>query len=535
MFYNKEDIMKFKRIVSILLMAISIISFTACDSKSPKNDEGQIATTAGGNIVVPITKEPDIINPAFTNIGEIQMVSNIIYSPIFSYGDGEIRTYLAESVDFKDNKEITIKLKDKLKWHDGEPITADDLEYTINLILDEKQESPLREFLMINEKPIKVEKVDELTIKVTLPVENVVFLYNLSKVVPIPKHVYEGEEIVVKSEKNKSPIGSGPFKFKEWIKGETIVLEKYNDYYSGMPKADMITIKVFPSEEMAEKAFNKGELTLVKASPELYDKAYKGEELQSYTFSEGKVNYIVFNQNVSYMQNMVFRRGLSYALDRKEMIGAAYGESGAEKVEEANSILIKEAEQYTEENVETYEHDIEKAKALIKESGVANVNKLKVGYNMDTSGHRDYAEAVKKQLKEIGIEVEIVPYENVEFYNKVFSKGTECDLYINDYALGLNPADYRKMFETGSYYNQTGYTNFKVDNLWKVGEKELDADKRKAIYRDIQLQIASDAPIYVIDYEQNLMVAQKNLDGVPEAKPKANILFEDWSKLHLNK
>ncbi|WP_346890484.1 ABC transporter substrate-binding protein [Clostridium sp. UBA1056] len=526
--------MKFKRIVSILLIAISVISFTACNSKSPKNDEGQISTTVGGNIVVPITKEPEIINPAFTNIGEVQLVSNIIYSPLFSYGGGDVKTYLAESVDFKDNKEITIKLKDNLKWHDGKSVTADDLEYTINLILDEKQESPLREFLMVNEKPINVEKVDELTIKVTLPAERRVFLYNFSKIIPIPKHIYEGEDIVAKSEKNKAPIGSGPFKFKEWTKGDSIVLEKYNDYYSGTPKADMITIKVFPSEEAAEEAFNKGELTLVKASPELYDKAYKGEELQSYTFSEGRVNYIVFNQSVNYMQNTVFRKALSYALDRKEMIVAAYGESGAKKVEEANSILIKEAEQYIEENVEVYEHDIEKAKALIKESGVTDVSKLKLGYNMEAFEHKYYAEVAQKQLKDIGIEVEIIPYENKEFFNKVFSKGKECDLYINGYSLGLNPEEYRKMFETGSYYNQTGYTNFRVDDLWKLGEEELDADKRKAIYRDIQLQVASDAPIYVIDYQQNLMVAKKSLDGVPEARPIANILFEDWSKLHLN-
>lgn len=526
--------MKLKRMISMLLIIISIMNFTGCGNlKGPKNDEGQISTTAGGNIIVPVTEKPEIVNPAFTNIGEVQLVSNIIYSPLFSYGEGDVRTYLAESVDVKDNKEITVKLKENLKWHDGKPINADDLEYTINLILDENQDSPLREYLIIDEKPIKAEKLDELTIKITLPVENSMFLYNLSKVVPIPKHIYENEGIVATSEENKTPIGSGPFKFKEWTKEDSMVLEKYDDYYSGSPKADFITIKVFSSEEAAEEAFNKGELTLVKASPELYDKAYKGEELQSYTFSQGRLNYIVFNQNVSSMQNIVFRKALSYALDRKEMIVAAYGESGAEKVEEGNSILIKEAELYIEDEVEVYNHDIEKSKALIEESGVA-INNLKLAYNTEAFAHKEYAEIVQKQLKDIDIEVDIVPYENVDFYNKLYSKDDECALYISGYSLGLAPEDYRKMFETGSYYNQTGYTNFKVDNLWKVGAEEVDADRRKAIYRDIQRQIASDAAIYAIDYEQNLMVAQKNLDGVPEAKPTANILFEDWSKLHLN-
>lgn len=89
------------------------------------------------------------------------------------------------------------------------------------------------------------------------------------------------------------------------------------------------------------------------------------------------------------------------------------------------------------------------------------------------------------------------------------------------------------MFETGQYCNQTKYSNAEIDALWEKGFTELNKEKREEIYKQIQQDISKDAPIYTIDYEQNLMAAQKNLKGIKDAKPSPAILFEDWSKLYV--
>ncbi|MEG1256195.1 ABC transporter substrate-binding protein [Clostridium sp.] len=522
--------MKFKKLISILLVAITMISFTACGNLNSSSSDVKEATgETGGNIIVPLDNEPSIINPAFITTDEEMLVSNIVYSPLYVCSGGKIITYLAYSVDFKEDKELTIELRKDLKWHDGIQITSDDVVYTLNLILDEKQNSLLRESLLINGEPIKVEKVDKLTVKITLPTKNAGFVNNLCGISPVPKHIYEGEELVMVSEKNNTPIGSGPFKFKEWKKGESIIFERFDEYYSGNPNADMITMKIMPNKTEQEKAFKNGEIALMRGSSEFYNKSKDDENLQTYTHSGGRLNYIVFNQNTEAMKDLNFRKSIAYALDRNAMIKSAYGD---ESFVGAISILIPQADYYTDTKVEGYAQDLEKSKTLLKESEVS-VDKIKIGYDKEAFGHKDYALVVQQQLKEIGIDTEIVNYESEVFSKILYGGGTECDLYINGYNLGLDVNAYRRMFETGSFYNKTGYSNPEVDKLWNKGFNESDGEKRKEIYRDIQLKIAEDAVIYPIDYEEILMIAQKNLKGIDKAIPKGMIMFEDWSKLYI--
>ena len=520
--------MKFKKVASMVLVGITMLAFTGC-SNGGENKQASDKST-GGTIVLPLASDPDVLNTAFANVKEASLAAHLLYSPLYTYEKGDLTYYLADKVDFKDSKELNITLKKDLKWHDGKPITADDIVFTINTVLDEKQNSPARQYLLIEEEPVVAEKVDDLTVKIKLPTASEAFLYNMSRVSPIPKHVFEGEADIAKSEKNNTPVGSGAFKFKEWNKGESLIFEKNEDYFGGEPKADTVALKIVPNEASQEAAMNNGELTLMKANPETFKKAKDNDKLQTYTHSENRLNYIVFNQNIDSMKNKKVRQSISYAFDRNEMIDSAYGE---EKSKPAKSILVPEADFYTEKDVEGYDHDLEKAKNLLSESGVT-VDKVKIGYNNARFGHKNYALVAQQQLKELGIEAEIVPYESKAFFDVLFSDSKECDMYVNGYAWGLEPNPYRGMFETGTYHNQTNYSNPEVDKLWNEGAKELNKEKRQEIYEKIQSLVSQDAPVYTIDYEQNLMVAQKGLKGMKEAKPKSVLMFEDWSKVYVD-
>lgn len=519
--------MNVKKILSIVMVFTTVISFGGCNNKNKEKSSNK----EGGTVVFSIPSDPDTINPAFATVREAHTVSNIVFSPLYIYKDGKFTYYLAENVtQSEDYKTLTIKLKENLKWHDGEKITSEDIVYTVNTILDKNQNSSMREELMIEGKEVKAKKVDDLTVEFTLPEGSSIFVSNLSKLVPIPKHVYDGETNVAKSDKNNSPIGSGPFKFKEWKKGDKIIFERFNDYFDGKPKADSIAVKISPDQGAQEAALNNGEITLMKSSVESFEKAKKDDKFQTYTYSEARLNYVVFNENKEYMKNEKFRKSLSYAMNRKDMIKSNYGEVGSK---EAKSLLVPEADFYTE-NVEGYDFNLDKAKNLINESN-AKVDKLKLIYNTGRYEHKNYALVTQQQLKELGIAVEIVPLESKAFFKTLFSKSNDFDFAINGYSWGFEPNPYRGMFETGTYYNQTGYSNKKVDELWNKGVKEIDREKRRAIYEEIQKLVAEDSPIYTIDYEQNLIVAQKGLKGIEEAKPTNVILFEDWSKLYISK
>lgn len=519
--------MSFRKIIGIVLVFIIMTLVTSCGEKI-SIEEKKTSEIFEKTIVVPIEKEPNIINMAFAAGKEDILVSNIVYSPLYIYEKGKTRNYLAQKIEFKDCEILTIQLKKNLKWHDGKSITSEDLIFTINSVVDEKQGSPLRKYLLIEGKAIKVEKIDDLSVKITLPTPNAEFLYGMSKIYPIPKHIFEIEGLIVESEKNNFPIGSGPFKFKECKIGESILLERYDEYFGGKPKALGVEIKIIPSEASQEVILNNGELTLMRSKVEFFENAKKNAKLQTYTYSEGKLNYIVFNQNKAYMKNEKFRKALSKAFNRKKMIKDVYGREGAV---EASSIFVPEADFYIND-VERYDYNLDEAKELFRESGVS-LAKLRIGYNTLKINHEIYATFAAKQLNDLGIQGEIVPYEDKNFFYILFSSSPACDMYVNSYSLGLGPNAYRDMFKTGEYGNQTNYSNIEVDKLWDMGIAEIDLEKRRLIYEEIQRLIAEDAPIYTIEYEENFMVAQVDLRGIEEAKPKEGILFEDWSKLYL--
>lgn len=539
--------MKLKRMISMILIILTLGGALAgCSDNSGDNGEGSFSddakfgnnvggTSNGGDIVVPVEREVGSLNPVFTDLSKANLVTNILYSPLYLYEGMNITYCLANSVEFKDNKEITIKMKEGLTWHDGKPITAEDVIYTFQLILDESQGSMLRPYLMVNEVPITLMKEDEFTIKIDLPFEKAGFLHNLSRICPIPKHVYEGEKIVATSEKNKYPIGSGPFKYKESKEGEYITLVRFDEYFGGKPKANSITVKVIPKEKQQE-AFEKEEICLMEATNELYEKSQeKGSEVQSYSHEAGKVNFLAFNENTKIMKNVNIRKAISFALNRKGIISPAYG--GDEKgAKEAKTILLPSTDFYYDgESIEGYEQDAEKAKEFLKKSSI-DIGKLTLGYCTEEDGHKEYAQEIKRQLKEVEIEVEVRAYDKKAFQEVLVNKKEECNLYITGYELGGNPETYRDYFESDAFLNQWGYSNEEIDVLWEKADGEQDNEKRKKIYTDIQLKLAEDAAVYPINYERKVMVALNKVRGIDSADPRGGgLLFRDWSKLYLSK
>lgn len=512
--------MKHKKFFLAIIAVIMIISMGGCGGSNDSKEKV---------ITMPFTKEASVVNPVLNQVEKMSIIGNLLYDPLFVYS-GEIQNYLANSVENKDNKEFIIELRKGLKWHDGVDITAEDVEFTLKLILDKLQGSPLRQYLLIDKEPVAFEIIDPLKIKITLPKEKADFIHNLSRIAPIPKHIYEGEPNIAASKKNELPVGSGPFKFVELQERESLTLEKFDYYYGGKPKIDKIIIKSFEGEKEKEEALIEGTLTLMKVAPEMAQKYKNDKRFDIYPYNTGRVNYILFNQNSEKMKALNIRKAIAHSLNRKELMAEVYGEDN--QVSGANSIFTPGADFYSDESVEGYDYNVEEAKNLINKSQI-ELKKIVIGYNIEEPIHKKYAKKAKEQLEALGIEVELKEYDGLTFLQTLFSESNICDLYINGYTLGINPNNYRAFFETNSYYNKTGYSNLKVDELWKKGFEETDNEKRKNIYRDIQAMIMEDYPLYLIDYEAGFLITQNSLKGVDNARPAPIILFEDWSRLSI--
>nr|WP_278002112.1 ABC transporter substrate-binding protein [Clostridium botulinum] len=192
--------MKMKKLLAMVLVASTTLVAAACgNSNTTKETSTKENIKDGGNLVFSIRGEPEILNPIYAYDRDTMTMDNALFAPLFYMNGDKIDYTLAEEVKHSDDfLTYTVKLKKDLKWHDGKPLTAEDLIFTMKQIMDEKQDSPFRSAFVINDKPVEIKKVDNLTVEFKLPTVQMPFMNSLAQVSPIPKHVFEGEKDIKK-------------------------------------------------------------------------------------------------------------------------------------------------------------------------------------------------------------------------------------------------------------------------------------------------------------------------------------------------
>lgn len=531
-----------KKLIATLLSVSLALSFAACGNKAAddkKKDNGkaqeQKADTAkkkdGGTVILSASTDPTSLNPFFRYNRITYTVSNALFDPLFREHNGKKEYCLAKDLKIsEDMLTYTLTLKDGLKWHDGEKITADDIVYTVNALLDKNQNIEARGSFVINDKDVKVEKKDDLTVEFKLPQVYIPFESALGDFRPIPKHIFEKEKSMEKAEASTAkPVGSGPFKFKEWKKGEMLTLERFNDYHNGKPSVEKFVFRISSDSNATSAAFQNGEITATYLSDEKYLKYSKDENFKTYTFDEGMVNYIVFNTKNPILQKKEVRQAISYALNKEEILKSDAGTT--ELTKKAYSVMPPSAKFYTED-IEKYEHNMDKAKELMKKAGVSK-GKLKFMYKGEDETEKKMVLVVQQQLKEIGIDVEAVSIDTQTFFAKLMGeKERDYDLIINGYVMGDEPSAYGEVYSTKASFNASQHSNKELDKLFDDAKVEKDEAKRKEMYEKVQKIIAEEAPVYTLDYSISKVGATKKLAGVEDAKLVPIYMFEDLSKLY---
>lgn len=535
-----------KRILVLIMVFVMLIS-AACGSKTVDNQEAadtsenvgnesneaskELTKVDGGIFIFGIASDPKVMNPLYAGDRVTMTINNAIFAPLFVIDTGETRYYLAESVTPSDDYlTYTLKLKEGLKWHDGEPLTADDIVFTVNSILDENQNSHLRSKFLVNGQAVEVKKVDDLTVEFILPEVSVPFLANIASIRPIPEHVFAGEADLAQSSKNLEPIGSGPFKFKEFKSGEKVELERFDDYFDGKPNLEGIVFRVIADSNSANTALLNGELSARYITTDDIGKFSGNEGFNIEVFDEGMLNNMVFRLTNEALQNEDVRKAIAYAINKDEIVTGVY--QSEEYAEKAYSVFVPNTLYYTTD-VEKYEYNVEKAKELMKNAGYENLS-LRLAYTSSSKEQEVYGLIMQQQLKEIGIELELMPLERGAFLEKfIDASNTDFDLAFNGYVMGLEPSGYSPLFVAGNPNNFMGYVNEELDPMWDKGIVETDEAKRAEIYETIQREIIDDMVVYPIVYPKSIVAINSKFGGVEEAKLVPVTMFEDLSKLYL--
>ncbi|WCT57480.1 ABC transporter substrate-binding protein [Paenibacillus kyungheensis] len=525
-------------LLMVVVTACSSGSSTATNTTAPASTDATASTDSGqpkdgGSLIIAVAADPQVLNPNYAGDRVSLTIDQALYAPLFQVNKGKKTFYLADSLDLsKDNLTYTLTLKKGLTWHDGEKLTADDVVFTINKILDESQHSFLRSSFVIGGKPVQVTKINDTTIQFKLAQVSPAFEAALVQVSPIPKHIFENETDIEKSTKNNNPIGSGPFKFKEYKTGEYITLERFDNYFGGKPHLDSVTYRIAKDTNAANLALQNGEINVKYLDPQDVSTIQATGNFDIQAYSEGRLAYLMFNENsdTGVLNKKEVRQAISYALSRDEIIQVAY--TSTDYAEPARSPFTPDA-LYFDNDVTTYDNNIEKAKQLLQQAGVSN---LKLRFIVSSGNKSQEAQSlyIQQKLKEIGIDVELQNMDSSAWSNKfVDPNAKDYELAISGYIMGYDPDAYRILYTSNESSNYTHYNNKKVDQLFVEGSAEADTTKRAAIYKELQEIIAADAPIYPMAYTKTIVAIDKKYGGLDKAILKPVVIFEDLSKIYL--
>jgi peptide/nickel transport system substrate-binding protein len=524
--------MKFKKIATLLgCIMILTTGLVGCGSTSESTTETQTKTP--DSLIYGIDGDPgNSVNVITTGDRYGLMEIKLLYSPLYMYNADKIVYFLAESMTpSEDNLTYTAKLKENVKWSDGEPFTADDVVFTYNEMLKEANAGWAYSQLIFEGKAVKVEKVDDYTVKFILPTVGASAIELLGNIFIMPKHIYEGETNIENSAKNATPVGTGPYKLQEYKAGQYVKFVSNEDYFLGVPKIKNIAFRQVQDANTALLALQNGEINALAVDPKDIAKLGDKSKINAVPYDEGRVGYMAFNMSSKTVENKDVRKSILYALSRNEMITASY--LSDEFAKPVYSFLPNES-QYSSKDLEKYDTDASKSKELLSKAGVSDL-KLKLAYISNNVPQQKQAIIIQENLKKVGVTVELLGMDSTALYASLKKHDSNFDMYLGGYIMGIDPDTFNSLFITGSSSNYMGYSNPEIDKLFIQGRVETDIAKRKEIYNSIQKLLQDDAVFYPIVENKRILAIDANVNGIEEAGLVPVYTFEDMSKLYYEK
>lgn len=516
-----------------ILTAILLCMFLAlagCSSQSTNSTSSSQGSNKPDTFVYGIDGDPgNAVNVITTGDRYGLMEIKALYSPLYMYnGKNDVKYFLATSMTpSADFLTYTAKLRQGVKWSDGQPFTADDVVFTYQQMLKESNGGWARSQLIFNNQPVKVEKVDDYTVKFTLPQVSMGAMEALGNIFIMPKHIYQNETNIANSPKNATPVGTGPYKFKEYKAGESVTFEANKDYFLGAPKISKVVFRIITDPNTAILTLQKGEINALAIQPSDASKFKGNTNITLKPYDEGRIGYLAFNLSSKAVQSKEVRQAIAYAMNRSDIITASYVSSDFAKP--AYSFLPNENSYHTE-NVEKYSFNTKKAKDLLSKAGVSNL-KLKLAYTANNPIQQKQAAVIQQNLKAAGVDVQLVGMDGMALSKKLQTVQTDFDMYLDGYIMGIDPDTFNSLFVTNGEANFMHYSNKQVDDLFNQGRVEKDDAKRKAIYEQIQKDIIDDAAFYPITENKRILAIDSRIKGIDQAGLVPVYTFEDMSKL----
>jgi peptide/nickel transport system substrate-binding protein len=480
----------------------------------------------GGTLVIASTQVPRHFNGAVQSGVATALPSTQIFASPLRYDDNwNPKPYLAKSWEVApDGLSVTLHLVDNAVFHDGKPVTSEDVAFSIMTI---KKNHPFQTMLAPVEK---VDTPDKLTAIIRLKHPHPALLLAMSPaLMPIlPKHVYDDGQDIKSHPANLKPIGSGPYRLTEYKQGEYYTLEKFDKFFiPGRPKLDKIVVKLVSDSKAAMVSLENGDVNALPFVANVRDIA-RLEKLPNVVVSDkgyaavGPLNWLAFNTKKKPLDDVRVRQAIAYAANRDFIVGKLMG--GKAKIATGP---IAPGSPLDEPGVEMYKLDLAKSQKLLDEAGYTKKPDgsrmtLTIDYIPgDEEQQRNIAEYLRSQLKQVGINLEVraapdFPTWAQRISNYDFDLTMDVVFNWGDPVIGVNRTYLSSNIHKGVIWSNTQqYSNPKVDQLLNAAAEETSPEKRKALYSEFQKIVVSDVPIYFINATPYRNVFAKGLSGLP--------------------
>lgn len=500
-----------------LCLALSACAGGDESTTARKTTEPPQVPTPGGTVLRHLQSECKTLNwVLYTTVFE-DYVLRCLYDNLLDYDENlEIQPVLARSFKVSDDHlRITVELRDSLFWHDGHPITSQDIKFTVDKILDPAVPAVNKKGWF--NKLDKVEIVDDKTVVFVWSEPYAPAIHALTELSPIPKHVY-GTGDFLTHPANRAPVGSGAFKFEEWRTSQTITVVRNEDYYRRNAYLDRIIFRVIPDRAVALNAMKTGQLDEMRLRQQQWDQQAQDEDFvrkfnMNY-YDVPQYNYLSWNCRAIWFKDKRVRRALTMLFNREEIIATLY--SGFSKPVSGPFYINSPA---YDKSIKPLPYDPAGAVLLLDEAGwldtdgdgVREKDGVKFEFEMFvTSGSRigqSFAQLMQQECKKAGIVINIRPFESATFFGKVF-KG-EYDGAVLAWRLDNDPDLYDTFHSTQVPpigLNHAFYNNPQVDKLLERARVEFDQEKRNDLYHQVHALIHDDSPYTFIN-------------SVPEKRP----------------
>ena len=502
---------------------------------------------AKGQLMVGFSQEPTVFNPHMPHIEVDEGIHFSIFDPLFYVDEkGAFVAALAAEVPTVENGGISadglnwkVKLRDDVKWHDGKPFTAEDVKFTLELLVDPNFRSWRKtghEFV----RDLTVVSPTEITWKMEKPFAPYPSI--LASTFITPKHLLGAEADRNTAAYNNAPVGTGAFKWKERVAGDYILLDANSDYFGDGPHIERLVYKYVPDLNVMYTQFKTGDIDVVGLqwiTPDHYDEAKDLAGKVVNVVPGSTIESLSFNMERPQFKEPAVREALYAAIDKQSIIEALY--YGLPTPTES---YVPQQSFYYNPDLPKHEYSIEKAKKLLDDAGwapgadgIRAKDGVKLAFTCSTTAGNHIREQVQQYMqqsfKDIGVEMTISNLPPAVMWGDYWMLSKFDSVIVGlDFLTGPDPdtSDFFRSTSSaakgGSGQNTWQFVNKDVDDLLAKGGSLFVPEERKAVYLKIQEIMRKELPLLPL-FQYATVRGHKQ--GVENVKPNVNNRIDTWN------